>query len=727
MTPLTVTLTCTSCGHLNRRDARFCGHCGSPLADSPLYEEASAPSGETSQSSVATGDLIDDLHATDGSRPVSNSYILKIKEWFGPQAIPFMLSGALLVFVAQWIFFTAEFQPTAPRRGVYILVFGVLLFALGAYAYAEKYKSENRIGSLLLTAEPTRMPLFRYATLFWGVGAVLFLVVLLRSRSDTSTLLLDLFMWFSIFVIFAIPLMPRIDLRRLFLQRPLMIDVLIVAGFMTAFIVLNVRDATDWYYVIWDEYVFYEWAERLSDESSLVRMFSQNGVYETHTVMVTVYQALVMAVFGDDHFGWVFSSILCVVVTIPAVYISGRLLSEGRVAAVVATAILSFSHYLFAFSHIGYDTLTCLPTTAWTVALFLLGNKKRSWVLLLAAGILAGFSMYAFATAIVILPVIGLFVLINVRNRRPLINLWPMALGFVLSVGPALLSNQDDLLSGSLISRMLNELTDDYSESIISDPLQRIRNNLYPNLLAFNFSSHISHFVSGPLLDVISGGLAMLGIGLALGRLKEQRMQLLLIWLILTVTAAGVLSPYLHVPVTRLHVVLPPLVLLAGLSVSNLAGLTDSIDISNKTRKVAIAGGLVALSLAVLLLNVRQFWTVTPDVHRSSPNATALMALHSNGCDAEIERNIVVGEHVHVVKLALESHYPYGPYPTVMDYSEIDSIDLSNKNDFRCIVFYSYTAPESVLENLKRSNPNGRVVQFHDRSMKNRADIFIRY
>ena len=170
MTPLTVTLTCTSCGHLNRRDARFCGHCGSPLADSPRYEEASAPSGETSQSSVTTGDLTDDLDAVADSRPVSNSYILKIKEWFGPQAIPFMLSGALLVFVAQWIFFTAEFQPTAPRHGVYILVFGMVLFALGAYAYAEKYEIENRIGSLLLTAEPTRMPLFRYATLFWGGG-----------------------------------------------------------------------------------------------------------------------------------------------------------------------------------------------------------------------------------------------------------------------------------------------------------------------------------------------------------------------------------------------------------------------------------------------------------------------------------------------------------------------------------------------------------------------------
>ena len=142
MTPLTVAMTCTSCGHLNREDARFCGHCGSSL-DSPL-------------------------HATDGSRPGSNPYILKIKEWFGPQAIPFMLSGALLVFFAQWVFFTAEFQPAAPRHGVYILVFGVLFFALGAYAYAEKYKSENRIGSLLLTAEPTRMPLFRYATLFWG-------------------------------------------------------------------------------------------------------------------------------------------------------------------------------------------------------------------------------------------------------------------------------------------------------------------------------------------------------------------------------------------------------------------------------------------------------------------------------------------------------------------------------------------------------------------------------
>lgn len=755
MSALTVTPTCTLCGHLNRKDARFCGHCGSslgsplvcglcstanqagsgfcngcgsPLADVPRLKKTSTPSVETSQSSVATGDLTDDLHVVGDSRSVANSYILKVKDWFGPQAIPFMVAGTLLVFFSQWIFFTANLEPTAPRHGVYILAFGMLLFALGTYAYVKKYEGENRIGSLLLMGEPTRMPLFRYARLFWVLGAILFLIVLVRSRSDTSSLLLDLFMWFLTFVIFAVPMMPRVDLQRLFLQRSLMIDILIVAGFMTAFIVLNVRDATDWYYsVIGDEYLFYEWAERLFDESTLVGIFSQNGVYETHSVMVTIYQALVMAVFGWDHFGWVFSSILCVVITIPAVYISGRLLSEGRVAAVVATAILSFSHYLFAFSHIGYDTLTCLPTTAWTVALFLLGGKKRNWGLLLAAGIVAGLNMYAFSSARVILPVIGLFVLINVRNRQSLINLWPIVLGFVLSAVPTLLSNQDDLLSGNLISRMLNEVVGSYSESVTGDPLERIRNNLYVNLLAFNFSSHNSHFVSGPLLDVVSGGLAMLGIGLALGRLKEQRMQLLLIWLILTVTVAGVLSPYPHVPVTRLHVVLLPLALLAGLSVSSLVGLTSSIDISNRTRKVAIAGGLVALSLAVLLLNVRQFWIVTPSVYHTSSHATGLMALHSNGCDAEMERSVLVSSHVGITRIALESHYPDGPYPTVIGYGEIDSIDLSNKNDFRCVVFTNPWDGVSIetLEHLIQANPSGRVVQFHDRSRKNRSDIFI--
>lgn len=756
MSTLTVTLTCTSCGHLNRRDARFCGHCGlsldsplvcsscstanragsgfcngcgSPLADTPRYEEASAPSVETSQSSVATGDLIDDLDPSGDSRSVSSPHILKIKEWFAPQAIPFMLSGTLLVFFAQWVFFTAEFQPAAPRHGVYILVFGMLLFALGAYAYAEKYNSENRIGSLLLTGEPTRMPLLRYLPFLWGLGVILLLAVIIRTRSGSGSGELDLLLWGMSFIAFAIPLMPKMDFVRSLSRRLLTIDVVIVAGLMVAFIVLNVRDVADWYYsVIGDEYIFYEWARGMV-EDGIGGPFNQDGIYNKYPVMSTVYQALVMIVLGVDHTGWVFSSILCVVVTIPAVYISGRLLSEGRVAAVVATAILSFSHYLFAFAHIGYSNLTCLPTTAWTVALFLLGSKKHSWVLLLAAGIVAGFNMYAIYSARVILPVIGLFVLISVRNRQSLINLWPMALGFVLSVAPTLLSNQDGLLSGSLISSMLNEVVGGYSESITGDPLQRIRNNLYSNLLAFNFSNHISHFVSGPLLDVISGGLAMLGIGLALGRIKEQRMQLLLIWLILTVIVAGVLSPYPHVPVTRLHVVLPPLVLFAGLSVSNLVGLTGSIDISINTRKVAIAGGLVALSLAVLLLNVRQFWTVTPNVHHSSSHATALMALHSNGCDTEIERSVLVSSHAGITRIALESHYPDGPYPTVIGYGEIDSIDLSNKSDFRCVVFDNPWDGASIemLEHLIQANPAGRVVQFHDRSQKNRSDIFIHY
>ena len=754
MSTLTVTPTCTSCGHLNRRDARFCGHCGlsldsplvcnscstvnragsgfcngcgSPLSDTPRYEEASAPSVETSQSSVATGDLIDDLHTTDGSRPGSNPYILKIKEWLAPQAIPFMLSGALLVFFAQWVFFTAEFQPTAPRHGVYILAIGMLLFALGAYAYAEKYNSENRIGSLLLTGEPTRMPLLRYLPFLWGIGVILLLAVIIRTRSHSGSGELDLLLWGMSFIAFAIPLMPKMDFVRSLSRRLLTIDVAIVAGLMVAFIVLNVRDVADWYYsVIGDEYIFYEWSRRMV-EYGIGDPFNQDGVYSHNPVMSTVYQALVMMVLGVDHTGWVFSSILSVVLTIPALYALGKIIS-GRVAGFSAAMILAFSHYMFGFSHMGNIYLTALPVMTWSVVLFLLGNKKQSFLLLLLAGFVAGLSLYAIYSARVILPVLGLFVLLNLRSRQSLINLWPMALGFAICTAPTLFGGQSDPLSGgSSISRMLEQVVGGYSENITGDPLQRIRDNLYPNLLAFNFSSHNSHFVSGPLLDVISGGLAMLGIGLALGRIKEQRMQLLLIWLILTVTAAGVLSPYPHVAITRLNIVLPPLAMIAGLSVSNLVGLTGSIDISNKTRKVAIAGGLVALSLAVLLLNVRQFWTVTPSVYHTSPYATALMALHSNGCDAEVEKNVVVGRHVHIVRLALESHYPYGPYPIVADYSEIDSIDLSDKNTFRCIVFFFTDESIPVLENLKQSNPNGRVVQFHDRSQKNRADIFIHY
>ena len=67
------------------------------------------------------------------------------------------------------------------------------------------------------------------------------------------------------------------------------------------------------------------------------------------------------------------------------------------------------------------------------------------------------------------------------------------------------------------------------------------------------------------MLDPVSGALAVLGIGFALGHIRQASFRLLPMWFGVAAIMTGVLSPYPHVAITGLAFVVPPLTLLAGM------------------------------------------------------------------------------------------------------------------------------------------------------------------
>src|SRR5439155_4026131 len=192
---------------------------------------------------------------------------------------------------------------------------------------------------------------------------------------------------------------------------------------------------------------------------------------------------------------------------------------------------------------------------------FVLATRSGSSLALYGAGVSAGLGFYTFYSARTILPVVGLFVLSERRWWRRLPRLWPLALGFAVTVAPIALVSK-----GELITRMVSQVPGGYSSGISGPVGQRIVNNLSRNLLAFNFNPSIDHYVSGSLLDPATAVLAALGVALAVWRIRDHSFRLLLIWLLVALGVTGLLSPYPGVAVTRLHYCLPPLALMAALA-----------------------------------------------------------------------------------------------------------------------------------------------------------------
>ena len=731
-------MTCPRCNFDSRPDAKFCGNCGSPLESDVVCPRCSwvnpaihrfcdncgAAIGETDREDAIpspSAPVRSTTRAPSGLRPywkAGETRFLMARDRMAPYAAPLLLVGAGLALLAQAVFIGADSGDAVPRLGIAALALGVALFALGAFARTKDIELDQQSW---FDSCPIRLKLSLTAVPYFGIGVLSMAFIALRIGEGTTSAW-DLFLWALAIAAFIIPTLPPIRLRRPQISRSWLTDALLIAAFVGLFIALIAYDMQDWYYsAIGDEYAFYLSAKDVA-ENGVSRLFSQEGVYGKHPVISTVYQALVMVVFGQNHFGWTFSSALSVAISIPGIYLLGRMFG-GRTAAIVATSAFAFSHHIFAFAHIGYNNLDALPPTIWSIYLFLLGARRRSLPILMTAGAIVGLGLYFHFSARLVIPILFLFALSNIGRERAISNLWPAALGFSLTAIPALVANQE-----ALFTVMLGEVIGGHPEATIGDAVARVRENLTRNLFAFSYNPRVSHYVSGPLLDPVTAVLAMLGIGLALGQLRRCRSRIILSWLFITIVSAGVLSPYSYVSITRLYIVIAPLALLAGVIASYAQTALRALPISDNLKKSVAYVAPAVLTLAIIGLNVWQFWVVTPGVFHHSQEAVAIGALR-DVCDRDIEGTVIVGRNTgSLIKLALSSYRPDGPLPRFVDHDEIESDALTLEAGDRCAIFVNPDdeAARATLEALVQAHPSGRAATFSNESGHTSVSVFQR-
>ena len=649
---------------------------------------------------------------------------------------PLLVIGTALVIVGQIVFVRSDAE-TPPAFGIFLLALGWALFTLGSFTLRGG-KQETWAGSLDSAPESDDDNGARDRRRMVAALGIVTLAMTLTRLAYGATTGWDVLPWLISLAAVAALFVPRITppafLREgvaewaralraslLALLRTAWIDVTVVVLLIGLFIGLNAHDLSSWRYsVVGDEYAFFFGASEIFD-GGLTRPFNQNGVYDRHPVMDIAYQAAVMKVFGGDHIGWVLSSLLAAALAIPGVYLLGNLLG-GRKAAALSATLFASSHYLFAFSHLGYNTLHALPVIVWSLALFVLGLRRGSPLWLYLAGVVAGFGLYTIFSARILIPVMLAFLLLHPARLALLRRSWPVALGFAMAALPALIVNR-----GDLFSRMLDTTTAVYNET--GDRLAHLLNAAEINTLAFNFSPRISHFVSGSLFDAVTAVLAVLGIAYALGRFSRPSSKLLLLWLLAAVITSGVLSPYPYVAVTRLHPVILPLVLLAGLVTARLLDLVPPLsryDWGPKFRTGAIVVSIAALAATVLTLNVVRFWSTTPEVFHHHRAAVAVGAWQSDTCGGAVDGVAFVGRDAALVRTVIDSYDPGGPLPRFFAPGEAESAASLDFEPLRCVIFTEAddSATLTFAEELGRRHPDGSLWIFSDQSEKSRVAVF---
>ncbi|MXZ00484.1 hypothetical protein F4Y93_07485, partial [Candidatus Poribacteria bacterium] len=590
-----------------------------------------------------------------------------------------LLVGALFVVVGQFLVIqtAGPEHEGIPPNGRNALALGFAIVALAAYFFNSRLRQDKWIVKLPTT---TKFSTSGPRSILFGLGVASFAFLSLRLLGG-STSGGDLWVWIVSLLGIGSAFAPSylrvlVGLRRA-ARSIRRVDVAIVVALMAILMLLNTDDLTDWYYsAIGDEYSFFDLSRQFAAEG-ISNPFSQRGVDDYHPRLGLMMKVAVMKTVGINHFGWKFSSILMLALTIPAMYVAGTLMA-GRIAGASAASVIAFSHYLGAIAHVGYDHIDSLLPTAWAVAFFLLATRNRSPGIMFCAGALAGLCLYTYIPARVVFPTILVFVAFQVFSRSPQnVIRWilPWIVAVFVAVLPMLIVSGDEV-----VTQMLGRVIGGQGEPSDLGLIDRIVTNIELNLFAFNFNEHISHYVSGSLFDPITASIAVVAVGFTIGGLRDHSSILLLVWLGLAFAATGLISPYGHTATTRLFPMIPPIALMIGMFASRFVWPIDINFLSSSgarviSPKAITITALVVICATVLMLNFQRLRTETPSVFHNSPVAVSLRAFESEPCTRFADDQILfISRDEHIIRRVLDSYEPGSIYTNPEQASEFPGI-----------------------------------------------------
>ena len=705
---------CLTCGASNGTGNRHCVYCGAGVRGAgPRGISGILPLGASPSRLTARGIA---------------------RDWVPRAYWPYLPAcGLLAIVLAQLIFNLADVRGL-PASGAFALLVGIGTIAVWALLVGEPALPKEQ-GNIRAWSESSRQPReqsrpgWRLAWLVGGIVLLLFLLVRVLGGQGAAW---DIPLWFGTMGAFAAMFLPNrwlpdfragmsaVSARLVDAGKRHWRKVIPLLAIIVVYCALTVPNLTAWRYAaLGDEYLFYEHA-RSTLEMGSAEPFSQNGVYNNNPEFNTIYKSVWMRVFGDDHLGWKATGVVSMIMALSGMYVLGWLLG-GRAVAVASVAFLASSHYLMGLLHGGYNHLDALPVTLWGLALFVLGMRRKNALFLFLAGVAVGLGFYFHYSARIMGPVMLGAAMLSV-HPRDYRRLWPMVPGFLLAAWPTLWLAQEEILT-----KMFAQTVGGYSDVVAGPAGERLTSNLKLNLPSFFFNEASHTYVSGPLLDPITGALAAAGIGLAVGSAGRLAANLCLVWLAVGFVATGLISPYPTTAITRLFPLVPPLALLAGMAAANLPALAQGWRprVPARAAKIAAPSLLVVLLAAVFWFNTDRAISGTHKVFHYTPESLAIGASRSEHCGSQPEQTLFVGDAPDsTLAKAISSYDPDAPGHNVLSYDQFDLAGL--RPNTVCVVFHNPDTREArrAMVQLQDRYPAGTFYTFTTPSRKNSVEFF---
>jgi len=389
-------------------------------------------------------------------------------------------------------------------------------------------------------------------------------------------------------------------------------DFLFFSSFVTLTVLLHSVDLTHWSFgFIGDELAFFQHAKHIACGQPW-NPFDLSGVYNVHPILDSAYQAVFMRVFGINILGWRFAEVWIAGVSVGLVYLLGMILC-GRFVAVSSAVVLASSHYLMAFSRIGYNNTHCIPFGLMAFLLAALALRSGRVTLLFLTGTAIGLCAYTFMAAYLTGPIVVVFLLTLLRRKslpaQILSFLWLTA-GIFLALGPAVLTNSMTDMAEEIAFQTRREIAGEKPWFVLGSSLRHSVESFWINRCWFH------HYIGGPLLDRISGLLVILGLGFSTIHFRRTAFRVGILWFIVGLVAIAATNYRPEPPTTRLLYLLPSLSLLAGVGALGIrTAFVRCFRHSSNWITIPAASLLVA---AILFLNLRQLFRENPS--RTHPN-----------------------------------------------------------------------------------------------------------
>ncbi len=352
--------------------------------------------------------------------------------------------------------------------------------------------------------------------------------------------------------------------------------------------------------LIGDEGAFWMAAKDIATGAKQPGLF-ERGVY-TFPVLSSMYQGLVVKIFGFSLWSWRFASVLAAVAGVVPTYLLAREMFTQKVAT-LAGAMMIVTPYFLAYARLGYNNTQSIPIVALALYLLYAGLRRQSVFYLFLGGVVAGLGFHTYTAARLALLVGGMFlgglVVVRVgqalqrlrqqwRNgakvegaepsgaepaKRPLLALLFLAVVFavgwaVTALPISVYSNvvYPELSHHKLLECILpntsyaltffspEELFRDYPEITVDHHHFFYRPDLYGRLLvrgvALNglafFHKGVAnyHFNTGPLPGPAVIGFFTIGLALVLASLRRPQAWLLVLWFFAGVVLLSVINTF---------------------------------------------------------------------------------------------------------------------------------------------------------------------------------------